>query len=205
MKSAELDKLIQKVTDQVLVELNANNKLVIDSNNEWELYPTWFQKMVSADFRCQSNAKQDSNAILLCLSKLSLNDMLAISNLVAINDRCEKVLDYVIKGLPVWIIGKEEDYLKQKKNQRYAVYKRIEYALEEIKKYGITLISNKQELKENILIIKKQNEKRIPKRFITLREVQERSNKGIKLLKDFEVPTDLAKEWIAKRGDNHEH
>ncbi|MDW5473929.1 hypothetical protein DB324_08175 [Limosilactobacillus reuteri] len=205
MKSAELDKLIQKVTDQVLVELNANNKLVIDSNNEWELYPTWFQKMVSADFRCQSNAKQDSNAILLCLSKLSLNDMLAISNLVAINDRCEKVLDYVIKGLPVWIIGKEEDYLKQKKNQRYAVYKRIEYALEEIKKYGITLISNKQELKENILIIKKQNEKRIPKRFITLREVQERSNKGIKLLKDFEVPTDLAKEWIAKRGDNHEY
>lgn len=205
MKSAELDKLIQKVTDQVLVELNANNKLVIDSNNEWELYPTWFQKMVSADFRCQSNAKQDSNAILLCLSRLSLNDMLAISNLVAINDRCEKVLDYVIKGLPVWIIGKEEDYLKQKKNQRYAVYKRIEYALEEIKKYGITLISNKQELKENILIIKKQNEKRIPKRFITLREVQERSNKGIKLLKDFEVPTDLAKEWIAKRGDNHEH
>ena len=205
MKSAELDKLIQKVTDQVLVELNANNKLVIDSNNEWEFFPTWFQKMVSADFRCQSYAKQDSNAILLCLSKLSLNDMLAISNLVAINDRCEKVLDYVIKGLPVWIIGKEEDYLKQKKNQRYAVYKRIEYALEEIKKYGITLISNKQELKENILIIKKQNEKRIPKRFITLREVQERSNKGIKLLKDFEVPTDLAKEWIAKRGDNHEH
>ncbi len=204
MRSAELEKLIQKVTDQVLAELDSN-KLVIDSNDDWKLYPTWFQNMVSADFKCQSSAKQDSSAILLCLSRLSLNDMLAISNLVAINSRCRKVLDYIVKGLPVWVVKSEGDYLKQRKEQRYAVYKKIEHSLGEVKKYGVSFISTRQELKENISIVKRQRQIKIPKHFVTLGEIQKRSNKGMDLLNRFEVPTDLAKEWIAKRGDGHEY
>ena len=204
MRSAELEKLIQKVTDQVLAELDSN-KLIIESGDEWKLYPTWFQNMVSADFKCQSSAKQDSSAILLCLSRLSLNDMLAISNLVAINSRCRKVLDYVVQGLPVWVVESEGDYLRQRKEQRYAVHQKIAHSLSEVKKYGVSFISTKQELNENISIVKRQTRIRVPKHFVTLREVQRRSNKGMELINKFEVPTDLAKEWIAKRGDEYEY
>lgn len=204
MRSAELEKLIQKVTDQVLAELNSN-KLVVEFNDDWKLYPTWFKNMVSADFKCQSSAKQDSNAILLCLSRLSLNDMLAISNLVSINERCKQVLDYVVRGLPVWVVGDENTYLKQRKTQKYAVHKKIESSLSEVKKYGVSFISTEQDLRENISIIKRQNKVKIPKHFVTLGEVQKRASQGANLLNEFEVPTDLAKEWIAERGDGHEY
>lgn len=204
MNSVELEKLVQKVTDQVLAELNSN-KSVIELDDDQALYPTWFRKIVSADFKCQFNAKQDSNAILLCLSNLSLSDLLAVSNLVGINDRCKKILDYLLKGMPVWVMENESHYLEHKKEQRYAVYSKISNALDEVGKYGVSFISTEEELKKEISIIKRQKHIVVPKHFVTLLEVQKRARAGEQLVNDFEIPTDLAKEWIVKRGDKHEY
>lgn len=149
--------------------------------------------------KCQLNAKQDSTAILLCLSKLTLTDVLAVSNLIGIDDTSKRVLDYLYKGLPVWIISNEQNYITN--NQRYAVRKNISEALNKLEQYGISFIHTEKELNKNISILKKKYSIRVPKHFITLKEVQRRSYKGEQLLNINEVPTDLAKEWISERGE----
>lgn len=198
MRSVELEEFIQKITDQVLAELDLKEQSV-EFNAKRESYPKWAIDKISSSFKCQLNAKQDSDAILLCLSKLTLTDVLAISNLIGIDDTSKRVLDYLYKGLPVWIISNEQNYITN--NQRYAVRKNISEALNKLEQYGILFIHTEKELSENISALKKKYSIRVPKHFITLEEVQRRSYKGEHLLNINEVPTDLAKEWISERGE----
>lgn len=200
MKPAELEELIQRVTDRLIETLQLDQQSVefIGKNDS---YPAWFRNRISADFRCQFNSKQDGdNAILLCLSELTVPELLAVANLVTINKRTERIVDYLCKGKPVWIAEDENNFLKFKQLQRYGVRKAILTGLAKVQSYGVTFVKDEAVLDQ----VLRQVNKPLPvtKKYVTLQTVVTRHKAHLPLIHANEIPTDLAKEWIHENGDD---
>lgn len=202
MQSAEMDKLIQLVTDRLIeqLELKQVSHTPIIFHDKSKAYPASYVQKLSADYHLVFGLKQDSDAILLCLSQITLPQLLAVANLTAIDDLSKQVIDFLLQGKPVWVFSKAPELAHYRRQTRYAVWRELQQVLQKLTAFDIQFISTDEVFEQQAkkLRMKHQN-KSSTRRYVTKEVLQQRWQHQQPLMASGEVLTDLAAEWAHDR------
>lgn len=199
MQSAEIERIIQIVTDRVLAQLEVVTQDSILFQDKIEAYPAPYVEKLSADFHFEFGQKQDSDAILLCLSQMTLQQLLAVASLTAIDSETTQVIDFLLKGKPVWVLAAAPQLGPYRKQAKYAVWHELQLALQKVSKFNVHFIKDDVALTQRLKTLPKRSQVMAPapikRQFITQLTLQQRWQDKQPLLNEGEVLTDLAAEW----------
>ena len=138
MKINEIEIIIEKVTREVLksVRLPTTNVTIsIALLRQIGEYP----KAVIEGFSTKVNWVQTDapTASALLVNSLSLSQLAAIANLQVIDPTTAAILQFLIKGKPVWVLASEVDRNKLKKQAKFALLKKYDAIKEETVQFGL--------------------------------------------------------------------
>lgn len=200
MQSAELEELIQVITNQVVARLRDVTKSKILFQGEIETYPAPYVKKLSADDHFMLETKQDSDAILLCLRQLTISQLLAIVRLITIDEVTGMAIDFLLAGKPIWIFSRFPDLTSYRRQAKFTVWKQIQAALQTLETMNVHFISDDHVFSRQFQIIqKRQTKTSIKRKFISRLELEQRWQVGKKLLAPSEILTDEAADWANKQ------
>jgi len=207
MQSAEIEKLIQIITDRVWAQLKVVCKSSILFQDQIEAYPAPYVKKLSADYHFDFGQKQDSDAILLCLNQVTMPQLIAVAHLTAIDPVTTQMIDFLLKGKPVWIFSSKPKLQGYRKEARYAVWRQLQTAIQKTSEFDVHFIDSEGQFDEQFKQLRsKKSVKSVSsglnkRHFVTEQVLEQRWQSNQQpLLQPGEVLTDLAKE-LAK--DKH--
>ena len=199
MQSADLEKLIQAITNRVVAQLGEATQSDILFPEKIEAYPAAYVHRLSADFHFKFETKQDSDAILLCLSQMTLPQLLAVVKLTSIDEVTATVIDFLLAGKPVWIFDKAPKLATYRQRTRYGVWRQLQAALQALETLDIHFISEDQGFEQQLASLKRRQVKTAPKRqFVSRLALEKRWQAGNRQLTPNEVLTDEAAEWAQR-------
>lgn len=203
MQSAEMDKLIQIITDRIVAQLMQDNQSSIIFRDTSEDYPAPYVQKLSADHHLVFGSKQDSDAILLCLSQITIPQLLAIANLTAIDGLSRQVIDFLLAGKPVWIFAAAPKLATYRHQTRYAVWHELQHVLQKLTTFDIHFIKDDRQFDQGLKVLQNgQRVKQGTRKYITKHVLQDRWQHQQTLLNSGEVLTDMAAEWARDRRLN---
>lgn len=201
MQSAEIEKLIQIITDRVWAQLKVVCKSSILFQDQIEAYPAPYVKKLSADYHFDFGQKQDSDAILLCLNQLTMPQLIAVARLTAIDPVTTQMIDFLLKGKPVWIFSSKPKLQSYRKETRYAVWRQLQTVFQRVLELDIHFIDSESQFNEQLeqlqsrQLVKPVSHGQSKRHFITEKVLEQRWQSNQQpLLQPGEVLTDLAKE-----------
>lgn len=199
MQSADLEKLIQAITDRVVAQLGKATKSEILFQGKIEAYPAAYVQKLSADYHFMFETKQDSDAILLCLSQMTLSQLLAVVKLTPIDAETTRVVDFLLAGKPVWIFAEAPRLVTYREKTRYGVWRQLQEALQALDAMDIHFISDDSGFNRQMQTLKHRQNVSAPKRhYISRLALEKRWQNGQMTLAANEILTDEAAEWASK-------
>ena len=202
MQSADLEKLIQAITNRVVAQLGAATKSEILFQGKIEAYPAAYVQRLSADYHFMFGTKQDSDAILLCLSQMTLPQLLAVVKLTPIDEETTQAVAFLLAGKPVWIFGTAPRLATYRQQTRYGVWRQLQTALQQLESMDIHFINDDQHFNSQLQALQRQQPAPAVKRhYVSRLALEHRWQAGQYDLAANEVLTDEAAEWAGK----HQH
>lgn len=197
MKSEEIEQLVQIVTNRVIKRLRPR----IILRDPLKYYPASYIDVLSRNYELIYELKQGSNAALLCLSKITTKQILAIAHLMSIDELTDQVLDFLLQDKPIWIFSKEPHIIEYQRQTRYSIWKEVQNAFQKLEHYDIHFIYDKDSFNSQLQALSKSNNVLNTKyKYVTLNKLQARFRNQQLLLKDNEKMTDLAKDWARSKN-----
>lgn len=201
MQSAEMDKLIQIITDRLMEQLEQSTQASIIFCDNHEAYPATYVQKLSADYHLVFGSKQDSDAILLCLSQITLPQLIAVANLTAVDELSSQVIQFILAGKPVWVFAAVPNLTKYRQQTRFAVWQQIKQVLQKLTAFDIQFIQSDDQFEQALAAMKRRLPAKVAKRqYVTKTLLQKRWQRREALLKTDEVLTDLAAEWAQDKN-----
>ena len=138
MKINEIEIIIEKVTREVLKSVRlptTDVTLSIALLRQIGEYP----KAVIEGFSTKVNWVQTDvpTASALLVNSLSLSQLAAVANLQVIDPTTAAILQFLIKGKPVWVLASEVDRNKLKNQARFALLKKYDALKKETVQFGL--------------------------------------------------------------------
>lgn len=199
MQSADLEKLIQAITNRVVAQLEKATKSEILFQGKIEAYPATYVQKLSADYHFMFGTKQDSDAILLCLSQMTLPQLLAVVKLTPIDEETTQVVEFLLAGKPVWIFDQAPRLVTYRQQTRYGVWRQLQDALQRLDAMDIHFITDTQVFDHQLETLNRRQTHAAPKRhYVSRLALEKRWENHQTELAANEVLTDEAAEWAAK-------
>lgn len=177
-----IKKELEKYTDKKINSVNKKEDISVIGEDSIT------QKEIEKAF----NISNESEKVIVL--SLEINELTSISMATYINSKTEKIIDSLLQNKKVYIIEEGLTWRKYNSNN-IALTKKYLKCEEELKKIGIQIVK-----KIEILEILNNNNKRkvYTKKVLTLRDVKELENKGIKtiLISSKTFITELSQEYI---------
>ena len=138
MKINEIEIIIEKVTREVLKSVRlptTNGTISIALLRQIGEYP----KVVIEGLSTKVNWVQTDapTASALLVNSLSLSQLAAMASLQEIDPTTAAILQFLIKGKPVWVLASEIDRNKLKKQAKFALLKKYDALKEETIQFGL--------------------------------------------------------------------
>lgn len=138
MKINEIEIIIEKVTREVLKSVRlptTDVTLSIALLRQIGEYPKAVIESLSTKVNWVQTDAPTASALLV--NSLSLSQLAAVANLQVIDPTTVAILQFLIKGKPVWVLASEVDRNKLKKQAKFALLKKYDAIKEETVQFGL--------------------------------------------------------------------